>query len=422
MTKINLNIKDLLRDWQLKFFNNHKKYNVLVIHRRWWKTVVAILFLIYKALINKWTYWYVAPYRTQAKTIAWDVLLKFINQIPWCSTNISELTVLLPNWSKVTLFGWDNEDNMRGLDLKWVVLDEYAQMSPTIYKDILFPMINAHKDWWTVWIWTPKGRNSFYELYNKAKNNSKYFCLTMDIYQTWLLNEEQIKDAKEEMTDDHWDDSAFRQEMLIDWDVANKYSYYWNDIDELRRNDRIIHNLYDRVLPTFTVWDLWTNDAMCILFFQYYKWQIRLIDYYENRWYWFPHYKEVLENRGYYYNHHYVPHDAAVKELWTWLTRLETLQSMLWEHKVSILKRYPVEDWINAVRRIFPKIYVDATLSLFLDKLSDYKPKIDKNWVPWKPEHNDLADTVRYLSAAYTLFIEPENDFEVHTIDYSDFF
>ena len=47
-----LNIKDLLHDWQLEVFKSidKHKYSVAVIHRRAGKTVLMVLYLLYRAL------------------------------------------------------------------------------------------------------------------------------------------------------------------------------------------------------------------------------------------------------------------------------------------------------------------------------------------------------------------------------------
>ena len=50
-----------LRDWQKDFIKQAKQYNVLVIHRRAWKTTVCIAYLLYKALQGKGYYGYIAP-------------------------------------------------------------------------------------------------------------------------------------------------------------------------------------------------------------------------------------------------------------------------------------------------------------------------------------------------------------------------
>lgn len=417
MATINLNIKDLLRDWQLSFFNNYKKYNVLVLHRRAWKTVLAVLFIIYRALAEKGTYWYLAPYRSQSKQIAWDILLKFINQIPWCKINISELQATLPNWSKITLFGADNQDALRWLDLKGVVFDEYAQMSPSIYPEIIFPMINAHDDWWAVWIWTPKGKNSFHSLYEKALQSDKYYTMYLTVEDTHLLSAEQISDAKEEM-----DESSFQQEMMLNWDVSIKGSFYWKELTKMREEWRIKNFLYDPALPVYTAWDLWISDKMIVLFFQYYDGSVRIIDEYENSWYWFPHYFDVLTQKGYNYQTHYVPHDISVKELSTGMTRLETFRKMFWWENVEVLKRQSVEDGINMVRQILPKTYFDAGLEAYINIISEYRPKFDeKTWVSWKPIHCDHSDALRYLAIAYSLFVQTEVEGFTFSTDYSEF-
>jgi phage terminase large subunit len=188
--------------------------------------------LLFKALTNKGTYGYIAPFRSQAKTIGWDILNKVAGQLntkdnPNLVTfNVSELKCTLPNGSVITLFGADNKEALRGLDLKGVVLDEYADMDKGLYSEVLFPMLNAHLDSFTLWIGTPKGYNIFYDLYIKATTHPKYYTMLATVYDTGLLNEEQIEEAKEEMTTAQGDDSAFRQEFLLDWSVAVKYSYY----------------------------------------------------------------------------------------------------------------------------------------------------------------------------------------------------
>ena len=424
MTNKNINLDlSFLRVWQTEFVKNMKKFNVLVLHRRSGKTIVAIVVLLFKALTNKGTYWYVAPFRSQAKTIWWDALNKIAGQIPGVTFNISELKCLLPNWSVITLFGSDNKEALRWLDLKGVVLDEYADMPKWLYSEILFPMLNAHKDSFTLWIGTPKWYNIFYELYEKALKSDKYYTMLKTVYDTGLLDEGQIEEAKEEMTTALGDDSAFRQEMLLDWSVAVKWSYYWEDIEKTKKDNRIVSNLYNPSLPVHTVWDIWISDPTCILFFQWDGHNIRVIDYYENVNKGLPFYKEQLWMKSYKYGQYYMPFDIAVKEWGSWLTRVEQMQEMFWWECVEQVKRVKVQDWINAARTLFPKMVFDSLMEGFLNKLSLFQPVINKDGSPTdKPEHNDLADTIRYLAMAYNQFIEPEGTEEIITyIDYDEF-
>jgi phage terminase large subunit len=419
--KINLDLS-FLRPWQTQFVQNMKKFNVLVLHRRAWKTIVAIVVLLFKALTNKGTYGYIAPFRSQAKTIGWDILNKVASQIPWVVFNVSELKCTLPNGSVITLFGADNKEALRGLDLKGVVLDEYADMDKGLYSEVLFPMLNAHLDSFTLWIGTPKGYNIFYDLYIKATTHPKYYTMLATVYDTGLLNEEQIEEAKEEMTTAQGDDSAFRQEFLLDWSVAVKYSYYWEEIEKVKKDGRLADNVFNQSLPVYTAWDLGVADATCIIFFQWdWEW-IRVIDYYENTNKGLPFYVEILELKGYRYKEHFMPFDIKVKEWGSWLTRIEQAKEKLGDDKVVAVKRIGVQDWITAARTLFPKMVFDSTLEIpYLNRLSLFQPKIDKDWNPTdKAEHCDIADTIRYLAMSYNQFIEPEDSYGITYINYDD--
>jgi len=422
-----------LLEWQKDFFSNAKRFNVLVIHRRAWKTVVAILFLIYKALINVWDYWYIAPFRSQAKSIAWEKYIKkyiwsinkwIKNSNKWKSNyllknkliiiNNSELTVKFPNGSTIRLFWTDNQDAMRWLDLKGVVLDEYAQMSSTVYDEILFPMLLKHwKEAFTVWIGTPEWKNIFYDVYQKAIKDDRYYTSYLDVYNTDIFWKEQIEEAKENMEED-----AFKQEFLLDWDVAIKGSYYWKQIEKNRKEWKTIENLYDKSEGVYTAWDIWVNDSTVILFFQYINWTIRIIDEEDSRNEGLPFYKDIVYSKPYRYIMHFLPHDIAVQEFWTWLTRIETF-NRLFEEDAEILVRQSVQDWINMVREILPNTYFDKSLEDYINIISEYRPEYNrKTWKYWKPIHCDKSDALRYLATAYNLFVQTYEDAETFVTDY----
>ena len=432
---MNIDLTSQLREWQKDFFNNAKRFNVLVIHRRAWKTVISILFLIYKALSIPWDYWYIAPYRSQAKSIAWwKYIKKYINSIndqiniiekkKWTLypdikkklivINNSELIVTFPNGSTIRLFWTDNQDSLRWLDLMWVVLDEYAQMSKTVYDEILYPMLLAH--WnksFTVWIWTPEWKNIFYDVYQKWLKDDRYYTTCLDVYQTWVLTKEDIADAKITMEED-----AFKQELLVDWDVSIKWSYYWKQLDKLMET-RLLPELFDRNFPVYTVWDLWINDSMVILFFQYIEWTIRIIDEYDNRNEWFAHYRDVLYKKPYKYGMHFLPHDIMVKEMSTWLTRIETFKR-LFSEETQVLKRYSVIDWINMVREVLDKTYIDNSLIDYINNVSEYRPDFNrKTWKYWKPIHCDYSDALRYLATAYNYYVQTFEDYDTFVVGYN---
>jgi len=63
-------------------------------------------------------YGYIAPTYKQAKKIAWRLIQKFGDQIGGFNYNSSELIVSFTNGSTLSLFGAENPDSLRGLDLR----------------------------------------------------------------------------------------------------------------------------------------------------------------------------------------------------------------------------------------------------------------------------------------------------------------
>lgn len=400
--KINLS---LLRDWQKEYIKNKKRFNVLVVHRRAWKTVWAVIDQLIESIKpDIWDYWYIAPTYRQAKKIAWRMIQKFGNQIQWFTYNASELIVTYENWSTISLFGAENPDSLRWLDLKGVIFDEYAQQPSNIYSEIVFPMINANW-WWVTWIWTPKGKNAFYQLYKRAKDDPRFFTLLLKHTDTKLLNDEQIEDAKKEMTEEE-----FEQEYNCSWDAYMRWSVYGKELAQAQSEWRVKKWIYDPELPVTTFWDLGISDAMSIWFVQTLWSEIRIIDRYTNTWYWLEHYANVIKSKPYNYKEHWFPHDIRNRELSTWLTRFETAVNLLWEN-CSIVPMNSIESWINAGRMIFKYLWIEESLDDFINNLSLYHYEWDdKLWQFRKtPEHDFTshdADWFRYMAVIYNYITE----------------
>ena len=153
------------------FHRRKERWAVLVCHRRAGKTVACIAELVACALVtNKQNarYAYICPQFNQAKDVAWVYIKQLTSDIPGISYNESELRADLPNGSRIRLYGADNPDRMRGLYLDGVILDEYADMKPSIWGEVLRPALSDRKGW-GVFIGTPKGHNDFYDLWMRTE-------------------------------------------------------------------------------------------------------------------------------------------------------------------------------------------------------------------------------------------------------------
>lgn len=200
-----------------------KNRAVLVCHRRFGKTVGSINELIWKAWGNKLLapqYAYIAPYRNQAKRIAWNYLLYYTANIPYRKVNAGELYVELPSRNKnspgarIYILGADYPDALRGMYLDGVILDEYAQMKPELYGEIIVPAL-ADRNGFAFFVGTPKGQNAFYERYLAALKDENYFTCCYRADETGIIPDDKLEEMKREMTD-----IEIRQELLCDFTAS----------------------------------------------------------------------------------------------------------------------------------------------------------------------------------------------------------
>lgn len=196
---------------------------VLVCHRRFGKTVGAINELIKKAVQNKLRspqYAYIAPYRNQAKRIAWNYLLYYTGNVPDRKVNSSDLYVELPSrfrnspGARIYVMGADYPDALRGMYLDGVILDEFAQMRPELYGEVLVPALSDRNGFVYI-IGTPKGQNAFYERYLTALKDDSYFVCCYRADETNIIPAEKLDEMKREMTD-----TEIRQELLCDFTAS----------------------------------------------------------------------------------------------------------------------------------------------------------------------------------------------------------
>lgn len=160
------------RQWQI--FRDKSRFKVLVAGRRFGKTILALTTLINSVGTKKSRCWYICPTYRQAKAIAWKMLLDMLPPEVITRKNEVELTLEFINGSELSLKGADNEDSLRGVGLDYVVLDEYAQMKANVWVEIIRPTLTESYGK-AMFIGTPKGKNSLYELYLKGQRGDAGF-------------------------------------------------------------------------------------------------------------------------------------------------------------------------------------------------------------------------------------------------------
>ena len=343
---------------------------------------------------------YVSPTYTQSKDTCWQYLKRFTNEIPGVEQRESDLMVVFPNRSRVRLFGADNYDRLRGSYNDGLVVDEYADVDPRAWPEVLRPSL-ADRRGWAVFIGTPKGRNDFFKLHEHALTDPDWFSLVLRASETNILPQHELDDMRQTLTAEQ-----YAAEMECSFDAAIIGAYFAKELDEAQTAGRITDVPYDPLLPVHTAWDLGIGDSTAIWFFQVSRAEVRVIDYYEASGYGLPHYAAVLTSRGYNYGTDYLPHDAQARQLGTGRSLWETLHSLT-NRIPRVLAQQNLMDGINAARISIASCWFDAyKCHDGLEMLRAYRADYDDKRKAFtdKPRHDFSshgADAFRYLGLAW---------------------
>ena len=398
------------------FHDRVERWSVIVAHRRCGKTVLCINDLIYRALMEDkedGRYAYVAPYMSQAKTIAFDYLLKYSRPV-MTKSNQAELWVELMNGARIRLFGADNPDTLRGLYLDGVVLDEYADMKPSIFGAVIRPLLADRKGWAT-FIGTPKGHNAFWEVYNNATQDKSWYVKVLRASQTGLLEQSELDDAAKTMTQDQ-----YLQEFECDFESAILGAYFGKEMRALTDGGRIREIEYDPLFPVHTAWDLGYSDDTAIWFFQVVHGEIRCLDYHSSNGQPVAFYAGVIQSRekdrGYVYGTHWLPHDARAKTLSSNRSVIEQLGDKIPLKSIKIAPNLKLQDGIQASRLALTRTWFDHKCTDGIECLRQYQREYDEDKKVFrdKPRHDWTshgADAFRYLALTWkdeAKIIDPE--------------
>jgi predicted phage terminase large subunit-like protein len=206
---------DLL-PWQKDVWEADIRFNVIAAGRRTGKSRLAAYKMIYAALTKeKCDVFYIAPTQGQARDIMWNLILELTDGLR-TGSNVNNLQLTLLNGSRISLKGSDRPDTMRGVALSGVVLDEYAEMKPEVWDEIILPSLADNKGW-AIFIGTPKGRNHFYETYSYAQEGGdpQYRAWHFTTYDNPYIDPDEIEAAKRRMSS-----HAFRQEFMASFEAV----------------------------------------------------------------------------------------------------------------------------------------------------------------------------------------------------------
>ena len=389
------------------FHNRTQRWACLVAHRRAGKTVAAINDIVRAALMSKDEYplySYIAPYRSQAKSVAWDYLKHFAAPV-LKSSNEAELTVELVTGAKIRLFGADNADAMRGLGFSGVFMDEYGDFRPSVWGNVIRPTL-SDKQGWAVFAGTPKGKNQFWQIYDQAsRSDGEWFCLKLTASESGLLPATELNAAKAQISEDQ-----YLQEYECSFEAAILGAYYGTDLRQAELDGRITNVPYDPHLPVHTAWDLGYRDDTAIWWYQVIRNEIHLIDFFAISGANIEEIAKIIKEKPYKYGKHNLPHDARAKTLAAQgKSVIEQLAEHLGINNLAIVPDLGVQDGIQAVRQCLPMCWFDKTkCAEGIEALRQYQREYDEDKKAFRssPRHDwtsHPSDAFRMMAVAWRL-------------------
>lgn len=203
-----------LHDTQFQVATDTHRFRIVCAGRRWGKSTLAQLIALQWATKDVGTVWIVSPTYRQGKQIHWNELNKIVPREWVLKKNEVDLSITLKNGSVIELKGAENPDALRGVKLRGLVIDEIASIRnwDWLWQEVLRPTLTDYEAP-ALFISTPKGFNSFYELYEEGnKPGGLYKSWRFTSYDNPYIPKEEIDNAKKELTED-----TFAQEYCADF-------------------------------------------------------------------------------------------------------------------------------------------------------------------------------------------------------------
>jgi len=208
---------------QQQVANSRKRFRTLITGRRFGKTTLAVREMCRYASQPGRTVWYVAPSYRMAKGIVWRKLKHRLQDLRWVEkVNESELTIYLRNGSEIALKGAENSDSLRGRAIDFLVMDEFADIDPVAFYEVLRPTL-ADTQGHALFTGTPKGIGNWsYDIYQMAlEDPESWESWQFTTLEGGFVSESEIAAARELL-----DARTFQQEFEATFVTAGNRVWY----------------------------------------------------------------------------------------------------------------------------------------------------------------------------------------------------
>ena len=258
--------------WQAMKPRHGLKRGIAVWHRRAGKDSTAINLCAVKAHQEVGTYWHLLPTNVQARRVVWNETDRHHRRIidqafPKAlreSTSESDMSIRMLNGSLYQLGGSDNYNSLVGANVRGVIFSEWALCDPAAWNYIR-PIL-VENDGWALFIYTPRGRNHGWSLWEDTAKADHWHRSRLTILQTQredgspIMTEAQIEQEQA----DGMSHEAAQQEFYCSFAAGVVGAYFARELEIAREQGRIGKVLHDKRYACHLYFDLGIDDATAV--------------------------------------------------------------------------------------------------------------------------------------------------------------
>lgn len=373
-------------------------------HRRLGKTVAVVNDLISRASYlerDDGRYAYIAPFYGQAKRIAWGYFKQYAGPLSR-KISESELSITLRhNNAVLALYGADNPDSFRGQYFDGVDLDEYGNMKPSIWSEVILPTL-IDRQGWATFIGTPNGPNHFRDQRLRAvADPNRWYTDLLPVSRTQHIPLVELLEMKELMSEEE-----YLQEMECSFEASTRGAFYAREIAEAITSGRVTPSDSQTDLPLHFAFDLGFTDDTSIGAFQEHPDGVHIVHAEDNNGrataFYLNRISEICSMYGCARGRVHLPHDARAKTMQTGISIME--QFLAAGIRPEIVPNLDILDGISATRHIFKYLrFNEPSTTRLVLAIKSYHREYDEDKAAFSdnPFHDWAShpcDMLRYLA------------------------
>lgn len=402
------------------------KRAVMVWHRRAGKDSTSINFAAVASQMRVGTIWHMLPTARQGRKVIWDAIdrdgRKVIDQAfppeMVVNKNNTEMKLECENGSIYQVVGSDNFDSLVGSNPVGVIFSEYSIANPEAW-NFVRPIL-AENGGWAIFIYTPRGKNHGFTLFEMARENPRWFCSLKTAEDTYRANE--LPESPDEFArlahvigpeviDEErrsgMGEEKIAQEYYCSFETGLEGAFYTAELKSAYEEGRIGNYPWDPHKICQTFWDIGRDTTAIGITQVGPDGHPVIIDYISDRNIGLPEWIKKISVLPYQFEEdsHFGPHDLNHTDWATNRTRLETAAGL--GLHFNLVAKLSLADGVDAARQMLRVCKINQpNCQDLLDGLASYHREYDDKRGVFRdiPVHDwasHPADMFRYLSVAW---------------------